>query len=406
MRLPAVAFAFASAFASAFALIGGASACGGARPSPQSLAPVPKLAREGAPPAAGAEPQCAPPPKDSVVLAFAGDVIAHDAVREAAARGDGGYAAMLAGARPALEGVDAAFVNLETPIAERVVRRGPMIFNGDDELLAALGGTGFDVLWLANNHAFDQGRSGLVDTLAATARRDFVTVGAGPTLADACGRVMIERGGIKIALLARTLVMNFHDGGERGAPDVCMLAEGPLKRAARAARTAGADLVVASLHWGNEYEGAPRREQVDAAHRIVEAGVDLVIGHHPHVLQRVERVRTRRGLEAVVAYSLGNLLSNQGYAFDERKGVPREGDTRDGAVLRIVARKRADGGVTIDDVTAVPLWTHRGDAGEIAIVPATSRRARIAKVLGVPLVDPPPPAGKDGACRAMIAGRP
>ena len=388
-------------------VIGCASACGGARPSPSSQAPAPKLARQDAPPAARAEPACAPSPGDAaVVLAFAGDVIAHDAVREAATRGEGGYEAMLAGARSALEGADAAFVNLETPIAERVVRRAPMIFNGDDELLSALGLTGFDVLWLANNHAFDQGRSGLADTLSATARRGFVTVGAGATLGDACGRVMIERGGIKIALLARTLVMNFHDGGERGAPDVCMLAEGPLKRAAKAARTAGADLVVASLHWGNEYESAPRQEQIDAAHRLVEAGVDLVIGHHPHVLQRVERVRTRRGLEAVVAYSLGNLLSNQGYAYDEHKGVPREGDTRDSAVLRVVARKRPEGGVTIDDVTAVPLWTHRGDAGEIAIVPATSRRARVAKALGVPLVDPPPPAGKDGACSAMIAGRP
>ena len=177
-----------AALAVACAVIG----CGGAPPSPQSAAPAPKLTRHDPPPVAGAEPECAPPPRDSVVLAFAGDVIAHDAVREAAARGDGGYAAMLAGARPALEGVDAAFVNLESPIADRVVRRGPMIFNGDDELLAALGGTGFDVLWLANNHAFDQGRTGLVDTLAVTARRGFVTAGAGPTLADACGRVMSE----------------------------------------------------------------------------------------------------------------------------------------------------------------------------------------------------------------------
>ena len=333
---------------------------------------------------------CLPPRRDGVVLAFAGDVIAHDAVREAATRVDGGYAAMLAGARAALHDVDLAFVNLETPVATRVLRRGPMIFNGDDDLLAALRRTGFGVLWLANNHAFDQGRDGLADTLEATARHGFVIVGAAPTLTEACRPVMIEQGGITIALFARTLVMNFHDGGHRGAPDVCMLAEGPLKRSARAARAAGADLVIASLHWGNEYERAPRREQVDAAHRIVEAGVDLVIGHHPHVLQPVERVRTSRGTKAVVAYSLGNLLSNQGYAFDEHTASPGAGDTRDGGILRVVVSKAPGGGITVDDVAAVPFWTHHGAAGEIAVVAATARRPRVGKALRVPLVDAAP----------------
>lgn len=359
--------------------------------------PAAKVARHEALPADRVERTCAAPDAQrGLVLAFAGDVIAHEAVREAAARTDGGYATVLAGVKPALRGADVAFANLETPVAERILRRGSMIFNVDDDLLAALRRTGFEALWLANNHAFDQGPAGLADTLAATARHGFITAGAGPTLGDACGPVMIERGGMKIALLARTLVMNFHDGGARGAPDVCMLAEGPLKRAARAARAAGADLVVASLHWGNEYEAAPRREQIDAAHRIVEAGVDLVIGHHPHVLQRVERVRTKRGTDAVVAYSLGNLLSNQGHTFDERKEDARAGDTRDGAVLRVVVTKSPGGAVTVDDVTAVPLWTHHGDAGEIAVVPAISRRARVAKTLGIPLVDPPASDERDG----------
>jgi len=379
-----------AAVAVASLVFGCASA--GAPAGPRDEPPAPKLGFRVMPSPTGTSSRtCAPRPRpEGLVLGFAGDVIAHDAVREAATRVDGGYATMLAGARAALRDVDLAFVNLETPVAERVLRRGPMIFNAADDLLAALRRTGFEVLWLANNHAFDQGRDGLAGTLEATARQGFVTVGAAPTLADACRPVMIERGGLTIALLARTLVMNFHDGGQRGAPDVCMLAEGPLKRAAHAARTAGADLVVASLHWGNEYERAPRREQVDAAHRIVEAGVDLVIGHHPHVLQPVERVRTRRGTEAVVAYSLGNLLSNQGHDFDEHTAPPGAGDTRDGGILRVVVTKTPGGGITLDDVAAVPFWTHHGGSGEIAVVAATARRSRVGKVLRVPLVDAAP----------------
>jgi hypothetical protein len=354
----------------------------------ERLPQVPPIVRASAPSAGVPETAQAPLEDERVVLAFAGDVIAHDAVRNAAAHSEGSYRTLVEAARPALEGVDLAFANLESPVSTRTVRRGDMIFNAEEALLGALGGLGFQVISLANNHAFDQGRSGLTDTLEAAARFGLVVVGAGTTLSQACAPVYLERRGMRIAILARTLVMNFHDGGDHGAPDVCMLAEGPLKRAARAARVDGADLVIASLHWGNEYERTPRREQIDAAHRIVGAGVDLVIGHHPHVLQPVERVHTPRGSVAMVAYSLGNLLSNQGYAFDELSDPAQKGDTRDAAILRVSVSKDTKG-VTIDEVTAVPLWTQHGDGGVITLGPATSRRERIARALRVRLTDPP-----------------
>ncbi len=401
--------AFASKIA---AVLGLASfACGGSMPAaPRVAAPS---AREHAnlvhrdPRAQGArggsETKEAETRRGGVVLAFAGDVIAHEAVRRAADLSGAGYASLLEGARPAFEGADLAFVNLESPVSDRSVRRGQKIFHADQALLVALVDLGVNVVSLANNHAFDQGAEGLKGTLSAVEHFGLIGVGAGTTMAAACAPTFLDRGGIRIALFARTLVTNFDDGGQ-GA-EICMLAEGTLKRAARAARAQGADVVIASLHWGNEYEREPRREQVDAAHRLVSAGVDLVIGHHPHVLQRVERLRGAGGRDALIAYSLGNFLSNQGYAFDEnrlRRATPsghtddvaeRGGDTRDAAVLRVVLEKDETGKARIVDVSGVPLWTAHAEQGRIELVPATSRRGRIAATLRVPLLESAAHAG-------------
>ncbi|MBX3209658.1 MAG: CapA family protein [Labilithrix sp.] len=363
----------------------------GDRPDPDGARPA---LEERDADAARPAPSAAPA---RLVLAFGGDVIAHEALRVAAARADqrdasgrsqndSGYGALIAAVAPAVSGADLAFANLESPVTQRGLRRGEMIFQADEPLLAAVARAGFHVVSVANNHALDQGRGGLADTLAAVQRHGLVAVGGADTMRAACAPLMLERRGIKIAVFARTLLMNFHDPLEPGKPAVCMLAEGPLKREARAARAQGADVVIASLHWGNEYERAPRREQVDAAARLVDAGVDLVIGHHPHVLQRVERVTTRDGRRAVIAYSLGNLLSNQGYAFDPARGKEADGDTRDAAILRVVLSRREDGAVRVDEASAIPLWTDHTADGDILLVPATSRRRRIAERLQVPLV--------------------
>lgn len=320
------------------------------------------------------------------MLAFAGDVIAQDAVKAAGAAH--GWSSVLGAAADAVRGADLALVNVESPITERVVRSGDMIFHADESLLAALRAAGFDVASFANNHVYDQGRRGFTDSLAALERAGFVVAGAGPSLEAACRPQLVERRGIRVALLARTLVLNFDDHATDRDPSVCRLAEGPLKRRAREAREAGADLVVASLHWGNEYEHSPRDEQVDAAQRIVEAGVDLVIGHHPHVLQRVARVHVRDDRDALVAYSLGNLVSNQARDFDDGRSPAASGDARDGVVLRVAVHRRADGRVAIDRAVAIPLWTAHGDDGGgdgdgIAVVPAPPARARrVAAALG------------------------
>jgi poly-gamma-glutamate synthesis protein (capsule biosynthesis protein) len=138
-----------------------------------------------------------------------------------------------------------------------------------------------------------------------------------------------------------------------------------------------ADLVVVTVHWSRDFVATPTREQRRLAERMVEAGADVILGSGPHLIQRVDRVRSERG-EAVVAYSLGNLVSPQGYQV--RYGRRREGHraavhpgSRDGVVLRILMDV-VDGRVTARELVAVPLWTRHdhmgpGRAPDIRVVP-------------------------------------
>lgn len=363
-----------------------------ARVTPASRRPPASDATSPAPATSPREAALACPPSgratrdDSLVLAFAGDVIAHEAVGHAAHHERAGYAAMLAPAGAVFRDADLAFVNLESPITTARVRRGPLTFRGEESLVDALVDAGVGVVSLANNHAYDQGPRGLADTMTTVARRGLLAVGAGETRRAACAARSIEINGFRIAFLAQTLLMNVQE--PLGSPDVCMWDLGALKRAVREARKR-ADVVVVSMHWGNEYEGAPRKEQVDVARMVVDAGADLLIGHHPHVLQRVERM-AHGDRQALVAYSLGNLLSNQAYAFDPSSPAESAGDPRDVAVLRVTfTREAATAGPRLARVDAVPFWTeHAGDT--ITLAPATTRRSRIASRLGIPVEDAAP----------------
>jgi poly-gamma-glutamate synthesis protein (capsule biosynthesis protein) len=119
--------------------------------------------------------------------------------------------------------------------------------------------------------------------------------------------------------------------------------------------------VVVSLHWGTEYEPQPREEDVELAHQLADAGALVVIGHHPHVLQPVELYRRADGRTALIAYSLGNFVSNQSRKYVHGVTPEKVAATRDGAFLRVaLARKDYGHGVVrteLDGADFLPLWT-------------------------------------------------
>ncbi len=335
-------------------------------PAPPALKPTP------APGAAVKKPE--PPRRLATVrIAAVGDVIAHGDVLRSAVDADlknkkgksinhGGFDDLFDGVREELGKADLVFVNLETPIAPRTGRKTiPYRFNAPLPLLQALVGVGVKLVSIANNHVYDQKRKGLVETLDHLDESGLVYAGAGRTCKQARAAKIVEVHGIKLAFMAGSTLYNQRLNKGAGKPCAFEFDEKLALEEVAAARKAGAELVILSLHWGTEYRTAPGRSEIDLAHRLFEGGVDVILGHHPHVLQPVEVYRAVDGRICLVAYSLGNFLSNQSRFYVHGLQPERMGNTRDGAMVRFSAVRKdyGDGLVRTElaDLMVLPLWT-------------------------------------------------
>lgn len=370
------------------------AACAHAAPPCPTASPEAPALPRGAVPAPAATPL--PPVRTTarVTLAAVGDVLMHDAVkRSAAAYGsagpDGGFTWLYEPIADLLSGADLAFANLETPIAPKGGGTREFVFNAGPEVARALQRSGIDVVSVANNHAFDQGRAGFEETLANLDALGLRRVGAGPTGRPE-GPETFEVNGLRIAFLAWAHFFN-QEGNEcpprRAQPESPCLQAALLDRsraveAVRAA-AAGADAVIVSLHWGDEYQQQPRAEDVELAHQLAEAGAAVVIGHHPHMLQPIELYRRADGKTAVIAYSLGNFISNQSRGYVFGAGSDKWAAARDGAILEVeLARRDFGRGVVEVEVAAagyVALWTEN-DTAEIDARREPKRKPRIRVV--------------------------
>ncbi len=336
----------------------------------------------GAPAATAPWPVPAAPPGEapvrteaSVTLGAVGDVLMHGAVKESAAlhRNPGGgdqdgYGWLYAEVADLLSAPDLTFANLETPIAPAADRgTRSYVFNAPPAAARALRAAGVDLVAVANNHAFDQGRAGFLETLRRLDEAGLAWVGAGEPPAEAGPRVLEVRG-LRLAFLAWSRFFN-DDGNACAPPGPCLRAAllDP-ERAVAAVRqaAASADAVVVSVHWGDEYASQPRPADVELAHRLADAGALVVLGHHPHVLQPLEIHQRADGRLAVIAYSLGNFVSNQSRHYVAGVTPDRVGATRDGALLRVTLARRDYGRgvrqVEVAGVDYLPLWTENDDA--------------------------------------------
>lgn len=308
-------------------------------------------------PGCGRGRAAAPPPEPPrLTLVAVGDILMHQDVKAAAAQAPGGFPALWADLVPLFQGADLAFGNLETPVAPATGRPGvPFQFNAPEGLPAALRASGFTVLSTANNHAFDQGPRGVRETLDRLRAERLLALGSGEDRARAEAVHWVERQGFRVALLGFTDLFNVDLNRKAEEPWVRPLDLEPALAAVRAVR-AQADLVVVSVHWGNEYQTRPSRRQQDLAQALVGAGCDLILGHHPHVLQPVAWLAAegRRGL---VAYSLGNFISNQDRMYRAAEAPVAAGDSRDGAALQVRFERDAEGRAVVREAHLEPLWT-------------------------------------------------
>jgi len=238
----------------------------------------------------------------SILLAAVGDVMLS---RTVAGRITAhGPAWAWKGIAPYLQAADLRVCNLECTLSTRgCAIPKPYSFRVDPKMaMRVLKAGKIDVATLANNHTYDYGRVALADTMATLAAGKIVAPGAGTGRACAIRPHIVKCHGLKLAFVAYTwwTPEGYLPGDD--APALATLDETTLAAELKAAKT-GADLLIVSIHWGKEYSPAPTAGQRRVAHLAIDAGADLVIGHHPHVAQPVEQYHGRP-----ILYSLGNCV--------------------------------------------------------------------------------------------------
>ncbi len=256
-------------------------------------------------------PTATPLPETRLTVRVVGDIMAHEKQIESALQDDGSYdfSSFFASITPSIQKADVAIGNLETVfMGEEKPYTGFPKFNCPDTLADALKDAGFDVLTMANNHAFDHRLPGLVRTLQVLSDKGFETVGANASKETEKRFLLLERNDIKLGILAYTATYN-HKPDEEYM--VYPLEEERVREDVAALREQGADFILAMVHWGQEYEGVQDHSQERDARMLAEAGVDAVLGSHPHVLQGMEWLEKPDGGSCPVVYSMGNFISNQ-----------------------------------------------------------------------------------------------
>ncbi|HWQ31129.1 MAG TPA: CapA family protein, partial [Negativicutes bacterium] len=208
--------------------------------------------------------------------------------------------------REEIRKADIAFGNLECPLTGKgeavLKKRQDLIFRGNVQNSLALYSAGFDLLNLANNHSMDQGREGLLDTVKVLEAEGIRTLGAGTSRNEARKPVFIEKRGIRAGFLGYS---DFPPEGYIYAEGKADVARPDLKTLGEEVRAAAGecDLLVVSFHWGKEFDHYPGKTQQELAHEAINNGADIIIGHHPHVLQSIEKYKGK-----LIIYSLGNFV--------------------------------------------------------------------------------------------------
>lgn len=224
-----------------------------------------------------------------------------------------------------LSSADVAFANLESPLSDQGTQiDGKGIwFRGKPENTQALTQAGFDVISLANNHALDYDSPALLQTMELLQAAGIKPVGGGKDIGEARSPVVIEREGIKIAFLSYSemadMVWSFkHPRKLKATEEIPGIAPLVVEQIIEDIENVKeqADFVFLSLHWGVEYQDMPEDYQRDIAHQLIDAGADVILGHHPHCLQGVELYQ-----EGLIAYSLGNFVFDQNWSDKTKEGM-------------------------------------------------------------------------------------
>ncbi|TDD59833.1 CapA family protein [Kribbella antibiotica] len=247
---------------------------------------------------------------DRISIVATGDVLLHERLWTTARRdGRGGawdFAPLLAGVKPHVQAADLAIAHVETPLAPMGgPYKGYPLFLGPPQIATALKQTGYDLATTASNHSFDGGAAGVDRTLNTLEKAGLRTAGTARNRKEAEAPTIIDVRGVKIASLSYTFGFNglpYPNGQTWRAGTLDATA---ISRMAKEARDRGAEIIVVSCHWGTEYSARINDQQRELAPQLLaDSNIDLVIGHHAHVVQPMEQHNGKW-----VAYGHGNLVA-------------------------------------------------------------------------------------------------
>ncbi|MET8705029.1 CapA family protein [Streptomyces californicus] len=348
-------------------LLAAATGCAGQRPAAPAPSGPPAAAR-------GAGGQDAEGPRPFTLLA-AGDVLPHSSVIDrAAADADGAgydFAPMLAGVAPVVSGADLAFCHMETVYGEK---GGPYTgypsFKSPPEIAAALRTTGFDSCSTASNHTLDDGPEGVRRTLDALDEAGVRHAGSARTAAEAARPTILPagpgKGAARVAHLAYTYGTNDIPVPADRPWTVDVTDERRIIDEARAARRAGADVVVLSAHWGTEWQDEPDATQLDLARRLTAStdrgrpDIDLIIGTHAHVPQAYEKVNG-----TWVVYGMGDQIA--GAMINHEGAQDPRGNQSSMGRFTFAPPAKPGGRWAVKKAEFVPQWYDTGTGRAIAL---------------------------------------
>lgn len=269
-------------------------------------------------------------PSREVNLAFVGDILLDRGVEKKIL--DIGMDYPYGKIKDILLKSDLVFGNLECPLTERtssVMKNRRLLFQANPMSSLELKRAGFSILNLANNHAMDYGRTGLLDTINALQNSGIRTVGAGRNGDAASKPLFIRVSGITLGFLGYSSFpaegyFFSEDKPDVAHPDVVKI-ESQITSAKKKC-----DLLIVSFHWGREFDFYPGEQQKKLAYKAIDNGADLVVGHHPHVLQGIEKYKGK-----LIFYSLGNFIFDEQIPAGTDETIILKLQTQNGVIKKV-----------------------------------------------------------------------
>lgn len=308
-------------------------------------------------------------------MAFSGDVLIHSQIWTQAKKNSKGsgydFSPMFARIKPLLESVDLAVCHLEVPIAPPGEEPSTFPYYGAPrELIDAIAGAGYDRCSTASNHSLDKGRRGIDATLKEFDRTGITQSGMARTPEEIEPKIITVRG-VKVSHLSYTWGFN---GIQLPQSELWRSAQiDPVRIIADAkkARAMGAQIVVVSMHWGSEGMTDVTGYQMKNAKAITASGaIDLVVGHHAHVLQKIEKIN---GVWTI--FGLGNALSN----MPTREAFPP--NTQDGMIVKVKLSLTNDDKVKVDKPGVYPTWVDKNNGKIIRLVKSDLKDTAVSRAV-------------------------